>query len=137
MKGLLYRDIIINRKAWWCAVVLCLLSLKMLFDGSVNIEDDGTFVINLLVFLNIVVVYSFFDYVFSSGAENEARWKRFLCASPVTNKIIMLERYVVDYIFTLVGIISSSVPPYGGFIKITSNISFSFNSRTFLFNELS
>lgn len=109
MKGLLYRDIIINRKAWWCAVVLCLLSLKMLFDGSVNIEDDGTFVINLLVFLNIVVVYSFFDYVFSSGAENEARWKRFLCASPVTNKIIMLERYVVDYIFTLVGIISSSV----------------------------
>ncbi len=109
MKGLIYRDIIINRKAWWCAVALCLLSLKMLFDGSVSIEDDGTFVINLLMFLNIIVVYSFFDYVFSSEAENEARWKRFLCASPVSNKIIMLERYVVDYFFTFVGMISSSI----------------------------
>lgn len=109
MKGLLYRDIIINRKAWWCAVVLCLLSLKMLFDGSVSIEEDGTFIFNILLFINIIVVYSIFDYVFSSGAENEARWKRFLCASPVSNKIIILERYIVDYVFTAVGIITSVI----------------------------
>lgn len=110
MLGLIYKDIVINKKCLLCSLVLCVAMISIFVDDLPNKNAEFSLYINILTFLSIIIVYSLAE--FACNSDNKDKWDMFLGASPIKNKIIIAEKYIFDYIFVIFGAICSFIIMY-------------------------
>lgn len=107
MKGLIYRDIQINKRNIVLAVLVTALIFKTLMDSEISGYTEQVFLINIYTFVGVIVIYAIAEYVFKPTAVTN--WQIFLYATPITKKIIVGEKYLFDYIFIGVGTVLSTL----------------------------
>ncbi len=107
MKGLIYRDIQINKRNIILAVLVTLLIFKTLMDSEFSGYTEQIFLINIYTFVGVIVIYAIAEYVFKPDAVTN--WQIFLYATPITKKIIVGEKYLFDYIFIGIGTVLSTL----------------------------
>lgn len=111
MKGLLYRDLQINKKSLILSFVFLIYLFYLIVKEDMMAENDKLFMINLYTFINIILVYAMAEYILKP--DKKSKWEVFLYATPVTKQKIVGEKYLFDYIFMGIGIFTSVV-----FIKV-------------------
>lgn len=105
MKGLIYRDIQINKKNIILAVIEMAFIFKIMVDSEISSYKEQLLLINIYTFVGMIGIYAVAEYVFKPDAVT--KWQVFLHASPVTKKVIVGEKYVFDYIFVVLGAVLS------------------------------
>lgn len=107
MKGLIYRDIQINKRNIILAVLVTILIFKTLMDSEFSGYTEQVVLINIYTFVGVIVIYAIAEYVFKPDAVTN--WQFFLYATPITKKIIVGEKYLFDYIFIGFGAVLSAL----------------------------
>lgn len=124
MRGLIFRNLVINKKSLLCSVVLCIGMIYTLLDEIPNTEKEYMLYVNVCTFLCIIVIYSIAEYIYSSN--NEEKWENFLKASPLSDKIIIGEKFVYDFVFITLGVIVSIIIILVAIYNSVYNLSFRF-----------
>ena len=107
MKGLIYRDIQINKRNIILAVLVTILIFKTLMDSEFSGYTEQVVLINIYTFVGVIVIYAIAEYVFKPDAVTN--WQFFLYATPITKKKIVGEKYLFDYIFIGIGAVLSAL----------------------------
>ena len=107
MKGLIYRNIQINKKNIILAVMVMVFIFKIMVDSEISSYKEQLLLINVYTFVGMVVIYAVAEYVFKPDAVT--KWQVFLHATPVTKKVIVGEKYLFDYIFLVIGAVLSTL----------------------------
>lgn len=124
MKGLIYRDVIINKKTIVLALIFYIYLFNLMLNEDMTIANDLLLMINLYTFINIVLVYAMAEFILKP--DKVSKWEIFLYTTPITKRTLVGEKYLFDYIFVGIGTISSLA------LIVTFNINF---NREITYNE--
>lgn len=105
MKGLIYRDVIINKKTIILALFFLVYLFNLILNDDMTIANDMLLMINLYTFINIVLVYAMAEFILKP--DRVSKWEIFLYSTPITKRTLVGEKYIFDYIFVGIGTISS------------------------------
>lgn len=105
MKGIIYRNIVNNKKSFLAMLVVCIAVFY--FMGENISQEDTCLYLSIYTFTGCVVVYSIAEYVFDVKKNN--MWKLFLDATPLENKKIVGAYFLLDYIYGGFGVLCSLV----------------------------
>ncbi len=121
MKGLVYRDILINKKSLLLAIIFMVYLFKVITDQEVS-NDEQVLMINLYTFIAVIFIYAIAEYVFKP--DKVSKWERFLYATPISKKTLVGEKYLFDYIFISIGIVLSVILIFSYNVNLNNDMTY-------------